>query len=503
MKEILINVEPMETRVAALIDGVFEEFSVERSTPVPLLGNVYKGKVASIVPGIRAAFVDIGIGKNGFLYLNDIIGPTPEFEELAPGDAPAAAEQPAQLSSAPMPRIQDLVRVGQEILVQVIKEPISTKGPRLTTHLTLPGHFMVLMPMDSTFGVSKKIDEAKERDRLRGIIKDLKPPADMGLIVRTAAEGANRRQLFRDLRFLTNLWRRIKLRSMEVTAPAVVHEEYSLPLRIMRDNLSDDIKRIVVDSKDEYYQVQRFLMQTEPQMRSRLELYQHDIPLFERKGIEREIEKIYNRKIELPSGGTVVIEQTESLVAIDVNSGKFTGRRNLEETAFATNMEAAHEIPRQIRLRDMGGIIIIDFIDMNTSSHKQKVFNELQRAMRKDKAKTNLSFLSEFGLVEMTRQRVRRSLESISFQDCSICQGRGKIRAAVTISVGALRQIRSVFNSSKKPVVEVTAHPDLAARLFNEDRSAIEAIEAQYKGRVIVKADPASHPETVKVDPVG
>ena len=488
----------METRVVALQDGAFEEFYVERSFPAPLLGNVYKGRVASIVPGIRAAFVDLGIGKNGFLYLTDIVGPTPEVEELVEEER-QRDQQPAPLAGGEQPRIQDLVRVGQEILVQVIKEPIGTKGPRLTTHLTLPGHFMVLMPMDATFGLSKRIDEPKERDRLRALVKSLRPPTDVGLIIRTAAEGANNRQLSRDLRFLLNLWKRIKARSMQASAPAVIHEEYSLVLRLVRDNLSDDVKKIVIDSKQEWHQIERFLSQTEPQFSSRVELYTGDVPLFEKRGMEKEIEKIYNRRVELPSGGSVVFEQTESLVSIDVNSGRSTGRRNLEETAFATNMEAAREVPRQIRLRDLGGIIVIDFIDMNSQSHRQKLFNTLQSAIRCDKAKTNLSFLSEFGLVEMTRQRVRRSLESVSFQDCPMCQGRGSIRSSLTVSIHALRQIRSVFQSSKKPVVEVIAHPDLAARLFNEDRGPIASIENQYHGRVVVKSDPTLHPEQVKV----
>ncbi len=501
MKEVLINVEPMETRVAGLVEGVLEEFNVERSVPPPVLGNVYKGRVSSIVPGIRAAFVDLGIGKNGFLYLNDIVGPTPEVEETVQAEEKRPAVSP--LSGAPMPRIQDLLRVGQEVLVQVIKEPIGTKGPRLTIHLTLPGHFMVLMPLDATFGLSKRIDDPKERDRLRTLMKGLRPPTDIGVIVRTAAQGANRRQLARDLRFLLNLWKRIKARSVQASAPALIHEEYNLTLRIVRDNLSDEIKKIIVDSKQEFHQIMRFLAQTEPQMRSRVELYQGDVPLYEKRGLEREIDKIYNRKIELPSGGTVIIEQTESLVSIDVNSGKFTGRKNLEETAFVTNMEAAREVPRQIRLRDLGGIVVIDFIDMNSQSHRQKVFNALQNAIRKDKAKTNLSFLSEFGLVEMTRQRVRRSLESVSFQDCPMCQGHGSIRSVMTVSILALRQIRSAFHTSKKEVIEVTVHPELASRLFNEDRSSIAALENQYHGRVVVKADPSSHPETVKVEPVG
>ena len=500
MKELFINVEPMETRVAVLQEGSFEEFYVERSSPTPLLGNVYKGKVNSIVPGIRAAFVDLGLGKNGFLYLTDIMGPTPDVEDSVPLEGSAAPAAP--LTGSQMPRIQDLVRVGQEILVQVIKEPMGTKGPRLTTHLTLPGRFIVLMPLDVTFGISKRIDDPKERDRLRTMMKEMHVPKDVGVIVRTAADGADKKQLSRDYRFLLSLWKRIKVRSVRAPAPSLIHEEYNLPLRIVRDNLTDDVSKIVLDSRAEYQQLQRFLIQTEPHMRSRVELYQDDIPLFEKKGLEREIEKIYNRKVELPSGGYVVIEQTEGLVSIDVNSGKFTGRKNLEETAFVTNMEAAKEISRQLRLRDLGGIIICDFIDMNAQSHKQKVFNTVQNGMRKDKAKTNVSFLSEFGLVEMTRQRVRRSLESVSFQECPTCQGRGRIRSSLTVSINVLRQIKRTFQTAKKRAVEVTVHPDLASRLFNEDRDSIAAIENQYKGRVIVKPDPSVHLEMVKVDAV-
>ncbi len=500
MKDLFINIEPMETRVAVLQEGSFEEFYVERSSPTPLLGNVYKGKVSSVVPGIRAAFVDLGIGKNGFLYLTDIMGPTPDVEDAV--SLESAPEKTESLAGAHMPRIQDLVRIGQEILVQVIKEPMGTKGPRLTTHLTLPGRFLVLMPLDATFGISKRIDDPKERDRLRATMKEMHVPKDIGVIVRTAADGANKKQLGRDFRFLLSLWKRIKVRSVRATAPALIHEEYNLPLRIVRDNLTEDVNKIILDSRSEYQQLQRFLMQTEPQFRSKVELYQEDIPLFEKKGLEKEIEKIYNRKVELPSGGYVVIEQTEGLVSIDVNSGKFTGRKNLEETAFVTNMEAAKEITRQLRLRDLGGIIIFDFIDMNSQSHKQKVFNTLQNALRKDRAKTNISFLSEFGLVEMTRQRVRRSLESVSFQECPTCQGRGMIRSSLTVSINALRQIKRAFQTSKKRVVEVMVHPDLASRLFNEDRDSIAAIENQHHGRVLVKPDPSIHLEMVKVQPL-
>lgn len=499
-KEILINVEPMETRLAILDHGELEEFFVERTAQAPLAGNVYKGRVNSVVPGIRAAFVDLGIGKNGFLYLTDIVNPSPELAEHIQLESPAGSAAP--LAPEQQPRIQDLVKVGQELLVQVVKEPLGTKGARLTTHLTLPGRFIVLMPMDVHFGISKRIEDPQERDRLRQLLKELNPPKDVGFIVRTAADGATRKQLHRDLRFLLALWQRIKTRSMRTATPALIHEEYDVVLRTVRDMLTDDVKKVVVDSREEFRTIHRFLCQTEPHLRDRIEWYHEDTPLLEKRGLESEVEKLFNRKVELPSGGSCIIEQTESLVAIDVNSGKFTGRRNLEETAFVTNMEAAHEIAKQIRLRDLGGILIIDFIDMISQSHRQKVFNILQNMLRKDRAKTNVIFISEFGLVEMTRQRIRKSLESVSFQECPYCHGRGSVRSPLTVSINALRHAKRLFQKHHCRGVELTVHPDVAARLTREDREAVQQVERQHHGRVQIKADPVLHLEEVKAAPL-
>jgi len=491
----------METRLAILENGELEEFFVERTAQAPLVGNVYKGRVSSVVPGIRAAFVDLGVGKNGFLYLTDIVNPSPELAEHV------QLESPADSSATPIapehqPRIQDLVKAGQELLVQVVKEPLGTKGPRLTTHLTLPGRFIVLMPMDTHFGISKRIDDSQERDRLRQLLRELNPPKDLGLIVRTAAAGANRKQLHRDLRFLLALWQRIKGRSMRSGTPALIHEEYDVVLRTARDMLGGDVKKVVVDSRDEFRKIHRFLCQTEPHLRDRIEWYHGEIPLLEQRGLESELERIFNRKVNLPSGGHCIIEQTESLVAIDVNSGKLIGRRNLEETAFVTNMEAAHEIAKQIRLRDLGGILIIDFIDMNSQSHRQKVFNTLQNTLRRDRAKTNIIFISEFGLVEMTRQRIRKSLESVSFQECPYCQGRGSVRSPLTVSINALRQARRLFQKNHCRGVELVVHPDVAARLQKEDRDAVVQLERQARGRLQIKAETSLHLEEVRATPL-
>lgn len=497
-KEILINVEPMETRLAILEHGQLEEFFVERTAQAPLVGNVYKGRVNSVVPGIRAAFVDLGLGKNGFLYLTDIVNPNPELAEHVQLEHPSGQQPEPPIAPEHQPRIQDLVKVGQELLVQVVKEPLGNKGPRLTTHLSLPGRFIVLMPMDAHFGLSKRIDDHAERDRLRQIIKTLNPPKDIGLIVRTAALGATEKQLHRDLRFLLALWQRIKTRSMRGAAPATIHEEYDVVLRTVRDMLTPDVKKVVVDSREEFRKIHRFLCQTEPHLRDRIEWYHEETPLLEQRGLEAEIEKVFHRKVELPSGGYCVIEQTESLVSIDVNSGKFTGRRNLEETAFVTNMEAAQEIAKQIRLRDLGGILIFDFIDMISQSHRQKVYNTLQNAFRRDRAKTNIIFISEFGLVEMTRQRIRKSLESVSFQECPYCHGRGKVRSSLTSAVMALRQAKRLFQKQHCRGVELAVHPDVAARLERDDRNAVVQLERQFRGRIQVRADAAIHLDEVK-----
>ena len=501
-KEILINVEPMETRLAILERGELEEFFVERTAQAPLVGNVYKGRVNSVVPGIRAAFVDLGIGKNGFLYLTDIVNPSPELAEHVQLEHPAGQPPPPVVAPEHQPRIQDLVKVGQELLVQVVKEPLGNKGPRLTTHLTLPGRFIVLMPMDAHFGISKRIEDPQERERLRQLLRELNPPKDIGIIVRTAASGANKKQLHRDLRFLLALWNRIKARSMHTAAPATIHEEYDVVLRTVRDMLTGDVKKVMVDSRDEYRKIHRFLCQTEPHLRDRIELFQDDVSLMEKRGLESEIEKFFHRKVELPSGGYCVIEQTESLVAIDVNSGKFTGRRNLEETAFVTNMEAAQELARQIRLRDLGGIIIFDFIDMISQSHRQKVFNALQNAFRRDRAKTNVIFISEFGLVEMTRQRIRKSLESVQFQECPYCHGRGSVRSALTISIMALRQAKRLFQKNHCRGIQLVVHPDVANRLQKDDRNAVIQLERQFRGRVQIQPDPTVHLEDFKATPL-
>ncbi len=495
-KEILINVEPQEQRFAIIENKALEEFSVERVGVRHLVGNVYKGKVSSVVPAVKAAFVSIGLEKNGYLYLADVVGTPLDFDML---DKDEVEELHPPRGIQPPQSIEQLVKKGQEVLVQVTKEPFGTKGARLTTHISLPGRYIVLLPFDRHLGISRRISDDKERARLKDILRQLGVPSEMGVIIRTAGNGKARRDLSRDLKYLLSLWRKIKIGAARKAAPALLHEEYDLVLRIARDNLTEDVDKLIIDSRDEYRKMQHFLGAVAPNLRSKVELYEGDIPLFDRKLIEKEIEKINERKVLFKSGGYIVIEPTEGLVAIDVNSGKFTEKRNLEETAFAINMEASREIARQIRLRDLGGIIVIDFIDMMQAGHRRKVFEALIEALKRDKAKTDVSPLSELCLVEMTRQRMRRSLESVSFRECPYCAGRGLIKSVPTISIQSLRNIKRYLKETKKKQVELHVHPEVASRLFNEDRPAIEAIERAFKGKIIVKADPILHVEDIKI----
>lgn len=494
-KEILINVEPQEKRLAIIENKALEEFSVERVGAKRQVGNVYKGRVSSIVPAVKAAFVNLGLEKNGYLYLADIVGLGMEFDAIDKEEEelrPPKGIQPHQ-------SIEQLLKKGQEVLIQVTKDPYGTKGARLTTHISLPGRYLVLLPFDRHLGISRRISEDKERARLKDILRQLEIPSEMGVIIRTAGVGQSKRDLSRDLKYLLDLWRRIKVGASRKAAPALLHEEYDLVLRIARDYLTEDVDNLIVDSRDEYRKIQHFLSAVSPHLRSKVELYEGDMPLFEKKSIEREIEKIFERKVYMKSGGYIVIEPTEGLVAIDVNSGKFTEKKNLEETAFAINTEAAREIARQIRLRDLGGIIVIDFIDMMQAGHRRKVFEALIGSLKRDKAKTDVSPLSELCLVEMTRQRMRRSLESVSFKECPYCQGKGLIKSVPTISIQALRKVKKYLKETKKKQVELHVHPEVASRLFNEDRQAIESIERTFRGKIIVKADPILHVEEVKL----
>ncbi len=503
-KEILVNIEFQSTKVAVVEDGHLEEYYVERLTDKQLVGSIFKGKVSSIVPGIGAAFIDIGLEKNGFLYVTDVVGQgildseEADFDE-GNGAAPPPRAQGRRGKHEPTPLIQDVLKKDQEVLVQVVKEPFGTKGARLTCQVSLAGRFVVFMPHHPHVGISKRIDDRRERDRIRQIIKNIALPKDSGLIVRTAATGCEVKVLERDIKFLIHQWRLIQRQCATKGAPNIVHEEYNLVLRMVRDVMSENFERIVVNDREEFRRVDRFMRAAVPTLRPKLHSYSDDVSLFVAHGIQKEIERIYEPRASLKSGGHIVIEQTEALVAIDVNTGKFTGTRNLEETAFRTNCEAAREIAKQIRLRDLGGIIIIDFIDMEMSEHRRNVLKILEDALRRDRAKTSFLNLSQLGLVEMTRQRMRKSLESASSTQCPYCKGKGIVRSKETMASEALQKLSQFLKSIKKEHVELTASPDVIEVLSREDGRLIKQLENQSHNRISLVGDTHVHVEEIRI----
>ncbi len=532
-KEILVSVEFQSKKVAIVEDGHLDEFYVERQSDKQLVGSIFKGKVSSIVPGIGAAFIDMGLEKNGFLYVTDVVGqgslldsedavfnengdgkPQTPSSGAPPGTAVPAVPQAAPAGQhghhphghhrkehrhEPIPQIQDVLKKDQEVLVQVVKEPFGTKGARLTCQISLAGRFVVFMPRHPHVGVSKRIDDRKERERIRQIIKGIDLPKDTGLIVRTAAWGCEAKVLERDIRFLIHQWRLIQRRCAQKHAPVLVHEEYGLVLRMIRDVLTENFERVVINEKEEFKRVDRFMRAAVPNLHSKLTLYQGETPLFMSHGIQKEIDKIYEPRATLKSGGHIVIEQTEALVAIDVNTGKFTGTKNLEETAYRTNCEAAREIAKQIRLRDLGGIIIIDFIDMETSEHRRSVLKILEDSLRRDRAKTSVLNLSQLGLVEMTRQRMRKSLESASTQPCPYCQGKGIVRSKETVALDALLKLSQYLKPLKREHVELTAYPDVVEVLNRDGGRLIRSIEVQTHNRVSLVGDAHAHVEEIRI----
>jgi ribonuclease G len=493
-KEILINVEPQEKRVSVVEGGSMEEYYIERPSDVSLVGNIYKGTVNSVMSGIGAAFVDIGFGRNGFLYVTDMMAPIQEFDLLD-----AAAQHPRHIPRPKPSDIDKLVKKGQEVLVQVVKEPIGNKGPRLTTHIGIPGRFVVLMPFDQHMGISKRVIDRTERERMRQILKKIMPGLNMGLIVRTAGVGKSEADFKREIRYLTALWRNIKNRSTKIKAPNLVNEEYSLTFRILRDIFSEDVVRVLVDDREEYKKLRHFANNIMPSMKRKVFLYQEKTPLFDSRGIEKEVEKLYNKKIALKCGGYVFIEETEGLIAIDVNSGSFN-KKHMEETAFKVNSEAATEIAKQIRLRDIGGIVIIDFIDMARERHNREIFDLLVNLFKKDRAKINVLKMSEFGIVQITRQRIRRGVKKVSYKDCPYCQGRGSVKSATTMAIEVLRAIKKQIEKTKLKEVRSYVHPEVANYMLNEDRPAIAKLESMQRIRIVIIAEPEMHIENFRIE---
>ncbi len=462
-EEILINVTPSEVRAALLENGVLQEVYVERTARRGLISNIYKGRVSRVLPGMQAAFVDIGLERTAFLHASDIAAPNVEE------------------ASDEVPNIKDLVREGSEILVQVVKDPLGNKGARLTTYMTLPSRHLVLLPRSTTIGISARIEDEEERDRLRALVEQLIGDSDLncGAIVRTAAEGASAEAIEADLRYTLKLWEVIQERSSKTGVKQLVHEDLSLPVRVLRDMVTGDIERILVDSESEFAAMQEFASTYLPDIEPMLELYRRRRPIFDLHGVEDEIIKSLERTISLKSGGYVIFDQTEAMTTVDVNTGGYVGHRNLEETIYRTNLEAAVAIARQLRLRNLGGIIIIDFIDMEEEDHRNNVLQVLDQSMARDHARHQITPVSPLGLVEMTRKRTRESLQHILAEDCPGCSGRGFIMTPETVCFEIFREIIRQSRQFDFEEALVLASENVIELLLDEQADGLAEIAEQ------------------------
>jgi ribonuclease G len=502
-KRIVVNAGVTETRLAVQDGNLLTELYIERADRRSIVGNIYKGVVTNVLPGMQAAFVDIGLSKDAFLYAGDYTA-NPGAEE----GAPPAEDEPSEVDEVdgegeghvlPEPRrqaivpIEEMLRRGQEVLVQVSKESLGTKGARVTSFVSIPGRYIVYMPHSRHVGVSRRIHDDAERDRLRAIVKGL-PAHGGGFIVRTVAEGKGEEELAADIQFLSRLWAQVQGRFESAKAPSLLHAEMDVTFRVVRDLFSPEVDEFLVDSPAAYEKCLEFATQLVPQLASRVKQWDKDTPIFETIGIEREIDKALRRRVWLKSGGYIVIDHTEALVAIDVNTGKYVGKRDFEETVLKINLEAATEVVRQIRLRDLGGIIIIDFIDMERAEHRDQVFKALKRALADDKARTNVLEISELGLVEMTRKRVRQSLQSLFCAPCPTCKGSGVVKSDATLSAEIFRKIQAQGREDGRDVV-IRVHPEMAHHLESSQRDGLERLQGLLARKIAVQAVPSYHRE--------
>jgi len=490
--ELIINVTPQETRVALLEDRVLAELHIERTRDRGIIGNIYKGKVVKVLPGMQAAFVDIGLEKAAFLYVADVYGGMEEYEEMGFW----GLEMTNHLN--PPSQIQDLLFEGQEVLVQVSKEPIGTKGTRITSHITLPGRYLVFMPTVDHVGVSRRIRDEKERRRLREIAQSVKPPSG-GMIIRTASEGAEPEEIRNDMEFLLQFWSNVQKKKEHASVPSLIHSDLTLILRMIRDLLSPQINRIIIDSKEEHESIVSFINTYMPKQKYEILLYEEKAPIFDAYGIEMEIDKILGRKVWLKSGGYIVIDISEAMVAIDVNTGRYVGKRNLADTILKTNLEAAKEIAYQLRVRNIGGIIIIDFIDMEREGDKEKVYHALEEAIKKDRQKTNIFKISELGLVEMTRKRTRENISRVLDEPCPYCEGAGHVKSKVTVCYDIFREIERTTSQLGGNSIVVEVHPDVADLLYEEERARVEELERKLKKKIVIKAKTGFHQEQFNI----
>jgi len=493
-RELVTMVRRKDLRTALFEDGRLAELFVETPGAKHIVGNVYKGRVDSVVRGIQASFIDIGLERNGFLHVSDI-APAGATLESVVEEKDLGGEMPGWPVRRP---IEDMLKTGQDIMVQITKEPLGAKGVRLTNYVTLPGRYLVLMPTVSQIGVSRRIENEKERDRLRKLVRKLRP-GSVGVIVRTAAAGKGQSELEADLRYLNDRWRRIKRRMKSSPPPAILHEDLDQLMRITRDLFTNEVDRFIIDARAEYDRVTGFLDNIAPQLKPRVKLYRGRKPLFDKYNVDSEIEKALRKRVWLKCGGYIVIESTEALTAIDVNTGKFVGKTSdLEETVFRANLEAAEEIARQVRLRDLGGIIVLDFIDMESAQNRADVLATLTKAMQADLTKYTISEVTELGLVQMTRKRVRGDLTATLCQPCPYCGGIGFMKSVQTMVYEAQRKLERLFNQSREKHVIVQMHPAVYEQFAIEDHDIIDELESTHRRTITIEPHEDFHHEDLR-----
>ncbi len=498
-KEIVINEEGLETRVAVLEEGKLEGFFVERESEDRIVGSIFKGKIQNVEDALQAAFVDIGMKKNAFIHYWDMIPEDAARLEAEEGVSRSRGSRKKKYANGEMAK---KFPVGAEIVVQVTKGAIGTKGPRVTANLSIPGRYLVMMPGSRLKGVSKKIDDAKERERLKKVLSRLPAPEDLGLIVRTAGSGARATSFARDTRHLVETWTEIERGIREMPAPCRLYKEPDLVERVVRDSLTEDIDRIVIDDKDQYNRIKELVSRISRRGKNKIKLYDGQMPIFEHFDVERQLENAFQRKVWLKSGGYLIFDETEALVAIDVNTGRHKGGKTQEEAIVEVNIEAAEEVARQLRLRNVGGLVVIDFIDMKSRRHQNTIYRTLKDAVRRDKARTNVLPVSELGLIEMTRQRAEESIRAATFSDCPYCAGRGKVKSALSMSVEIQRRLAQIMRGQKKGAdlsLRVTVNPSVLDRLRSEDEDMLVELENKFGAHMAFVSDHNIHVENFRV----
>ena len=508
-KEILISDDEYETRCAVLEEGVVTEIYIERKAAMQTLGNLYKGRVENVLPGMQVAFVDIGLDRHAFLHISDLKYKSVSEGEIENGNGRSARHAVVDLKAKQRNQsrggrgfpflISDLISKKQELLVQVGKEPIGTKGARVTRNITLPGRYVVYMPNSSNIGVSRRIESPAERDRLRDMAKTIKADVEGGFIIRTAAEGLSEDEFAAEIRYLIGQWKRMCDRAKRKSAPSLISGDLSFTNRIVRDMLTKEVKQLLIDSKTGYEEVMDYVSSVMPDLEPRVSLYEDNTTLFDAYGVERALKDALSEKIWLKCGGHIIIQQTEAMVSIDVNTGRFVGKSDPDNTILSANLEAVEEVVRQIQLRDLGGIIVVDFIDMEEASHRKQVFKLLQEALRKDRARTNILHFSDLGLVEMTRQRTRPSLATLLMEDCPYCDGHGTVLSIETVVIQLFRAIKLAHHQTRQSELRVMANDYVVSHIKSEMANKLRELRRTLKLNLTLESDADLHLEDYRI----